>query len=181
MLPSFLTCVHIPHAGGRCLAVTVSGTISRPRIFLKDVAWSFRYQGLKSTAPRSFVLRLTGDAGKSTILAHLDLPDVTVYSVLGSNSSIQSLFLPLCQLQARLLGILSSVWFKTKQHNIEQLKTPNPCRTSLERNCLRMVLFSVILRLVCWVFTSVNQIEFIFSYLLNQMWFSSQTVAYRSN
>lgn len=157
MLPSLLTCAHIPHGGGRCLAVTVSGTTSRSKMFLKDVARSFRYQGLKCPALRSFVLRLTGDVWKSTNLTHLDLPDVTVYSVLGSNSSIQLLFLPLCQLQAQSLRILSRVWFKTKQHNIKQLKrTPNPCTTSLERNCLRTVLFSVILRLVCWVFPNVK-------------------------
>ena len=35
MLASILTCTPLRHAGGRCLAVTVSGTKSRPRIFLK--------------------------------------------------------------------------------------------------------------------------------------------------
>lgn len=116
MLASFWTCAHIRHAGGRCPAVTASGTVSRPRISFKDVAWSFRYQGLKNTVLKSFVLRLTADVWKSMLLAHLNLPDVTIYSVLSSRSSIRPLFQPLRQLRTSSLGSLSGAWFKTKHH-----------------------------------------------------------------
>lgn len=139
----------------------VRGTVSRPRMFLTDVAWSFGYQGLKNIILRSSVLRLTVDV------------NVTIYSVPGSHSySIQPWLQPLCQLQTSSLRILSRPWFKTKQHSIKQCKTtPNPCRSSQEKNCLSTVSLLVILRQVCCAYINVNRIEFIFFYLLNQSYF----------
>lgn len=75
----------------------------------------------------------------------------------GSHSySIRPWLQPLCQLQSSSLRILSRPWFKTKQHNIKQCKTtPNPCRISQEKNCLRIVYLLVILRLECAALTSM--------------------------
>lgn len=94
---------------------------------------------------------------------------VTIFSVPGSSYSIWPRLQPPCQLQTSSLRILSRPWFKTKQHNIKQCKTtPNPCRISQEKNCLRIDSLLVILRLVCCTYINVKWIDRTF---LNQSYF----------
>lgn len=88
-----------------CLSVTVSGSVSQPRVSFKDVTWSFRYQGLKNTILRPCILSLIVNVCKYSLITHLHVQNISFLS--ARQQFFCPLFQSLCQRQTLSPRLLS--------------------------------------------------------------------------